>query len=114
MKLTPEQLAQFERDGYALVREVPRIYAELRPEVEREKDGVTPRTSFAAHTYNPVFAKLGRHPRLVEPVVQCFGEDVYMHQFKINAKMAFDGDVWHGTRTTARGRTTTTCPSRGR
>jgi ectoine hydroxylase len=26
--------------------------------------------------------------------VQLFGEDVYMHQFKINGKMAFDGDVW--------------------
>jgi len=23
-----------------------------------------------------------------------FGEDVYMHQFKINGKAAFDGDVW--------------------
>jgi ectoine hydroxylase len=30
----------------------------------------------------------------VEPVKQIFGEDVYMHQFKINGKMAFDGDVW--------------------
>ena len=26
--------------------------------------------------------------------MQLFGEDVYMHQFKINGKMAFDGDVW--------------------
>ena len=31
---------------------------------------------------------------MVEPVKQLFGEDVYMHQFKINGKMAFDGDVW--------------------
>ena len=31
---------------------------------------------------------------MVEPVVQLFGEDVYMHQFKINGKQAFDGDVW--------------------
>ena len=23
-----------------------------------------------------------------------FGEQLYMHQFKINAKPAFDGDVW--------------------
>jgi ectoine hydroxylase len=107
MKLTDEQLAQFERDGYlffpglfspqemALLKaEVPRIYAEHRPEIVREKDGHTPRTSFAAHTYNDVFAKLGRHPRMVEPVQQYFGEPVYMHQFKINGKQAFDGDVW--------------------
>jgi ectoine hydroxylase len=107
MRLSAEQLARFDRDGYlffpelfsaaevaALAREVPAVYAEFRPEVVREKDGVTPRTSFAAHTYNLVFAKLARHPRLVAPVVQFFGEDVYMHQFKINAKAAFDGDVW--------------------
>jgi hypothetical protein len=25
---------------------------------------------------------------------QIFGEQVYMHQFKINGKMAFEGDVW--------------------
>jgi ectoine hydroxylase len=33
-------------------------------------------------------------PRMVEPVVDLFGEPVYMHQFKINGKMAFEGDVW--------------------
>ena len=37
---------------------------------------------------------LGRHPRLIEPVEQVFGEKVYMHQYKINAKAKFDGDVW--------------------
>src|SRR5258706_14245836 len=34
---------------------------------------------------------------MVEPIKQIYGEDVYMHQFKINGKQAFDGDVrqWH-------------------
>ncbi len=107
MKLSQEQLSQFEREGYlffaglfsrqeaaALAAEVPKVYAEQRPEIVREKDGVTPRTSFAAHTYNPVYARLARHPRLVEPVEQVLGDKLYMHQFKINGKMAFDGDVW--------------------
>jgi ectoine hydroxylase len=107
MKLSDAQLQQFDRDGYlffpslfsepemnALLAEVPRLYAEHRPEIVRERDGRTPRTSFAAHTYSEPFAKLGRHPRMVEPVRQIFGEDVYMHQFKINGKQAFDGDVW--------------------
>jgi ectoine hydroxylase len=107
VKLNPEQIEQFERDGYiffpslftpaemkVLLDEVPNIYAEQRPEIIREKDGKTPRTSFAAHTYNDAFAKLGRHPRMVDPVQQVFGEAVYMHQFKINGKQAFDGDVW--------------------
>jgi ectoine hydroxylase len=31
---------------------------------------------------------------MVEPVMQVFGEGVYMHQFKINGKVAFDGDLW--------------------
>jgi ectoine hydroxylase len=107
MKLTPQQLGQFDRDGYlffdslftgqeikALTDEVPSLYAQRRPENVREKTGDVVRTNFAAHLYSYPFAKLARHPRMVEPIVQLFGEDVYMHQFKINGKMAFDGDVW--------------------
>jgi len=44
--------------------------------------------------YSYPFAKLARHQRMVDPITQLFGEDVYMHQFKINGKAAFDGDVW--------------------
>ena len=44
--------------------------------------------------YAGLAAKDGRHPRLIEPVQQLFGEQLYMHQFKINAKAKFDGDVW--------------------
>jgi ectoine hydroxylase len=107
MKLTQEQLRQFDRDGYlffpslfsaaeikALSDEVPALFAQRRPENIREKAGDAVRTNFAAHMYNPVFARLGRHPRMIEPVTQVFGEDVYMHQFKINGKVAFDGDLW--------------------
>ena len=107
MKLTQEQLRQFDRDGYlffpslfsaaeikALSDEVPALFAQRRPENVREKAGDAVRTNFAAHMYNPAFARLGRHPRMIEPVTQLFGEDVYMHQFKINGKVAFDGDLW--------------------
>ena len=107
MKLGREQIRRFEQDGYlffpgrftrqetgVLVEEVPRLYAQQRPENVREKGSNAVRTNFAAHMYSYPFAKLARHPRMVEPVVQLFGEDVYMHQFKINGKMAFDGDVW--------------------
>ena len=107
MKLTPEQTESFERDGYLffpglftageidlLNDEVPRIYAERRPENIREKGSDVVRTNFAAHMYSAPFARLARHPRMVDPVMQLFGEEVYMHQFKINGKAAFDGDVW--------------------
>ena len=77
-----------------LTAEVPGLYAQRRPENVREKTGDVVRTNFAAHMYSYPFAKLARHPRMVEPIRQLFGEDVYMHQFKINGKAAFDGDVW--------------------
>jgi ectoine hydroxylase len=107
MKLTQEQLDRFDREGYllfpslfspqemrVLLDEVPRLYAQHRPENVREKGSGAVRTNFAAHLYSKPFAKLARHPRMVEPVRQLFGEDVYMHQFKINGKMGFDGEVW--------------------
>jgi ectoine hydroxylase len=78
----------------ALTDEVPALFAQRRPENVREKDRDAVRTNFAAHMYNPLYARLGRHPRMIEPVRQLFGEDVYMHQFKINGKVAFDGDLW--------------------
>jgi ectoine hydroxylase len=107
MKLSSEQLAAFDRDGYlffpslfspdetrVLTNEVPRLYAQERPENVREKGSDAVRTNFAAHMYSAPYARLARHPRMIDPVVQMFGEAVYMHQFKINGKMAFDGDVW--------------------
>jgi ectoine hydroxylase len=108
MKLTADQLSRFDEQGYlffpelfsteevqVLIDEVPRLYAQHRPENVREKgnDEIV-RTNFAAHLYSHPFAKLARHPRLIGPAKQLFDEDVYMHQFKINGKMAFDGDVW--------------------
>jgi len=107
MKLSNSQLAQFERDGYlffpsqfspaevkVLTDAVPGLYAQRRPENVREKAGDVVRTNFAAHMYSAPFARLARHPRMVAPVEQLLGEKLYMHQFKINGKMAFDGDVW--------------------
>lgn len=106
MHLTPTQLEAFDREGYlfmpgcftpeetGLLRdEAHKVYAMQREEVWREKSGVA-RTAFAAHTYNEAHARLGRHPRLIRPVEQLLGGRVYMHQYKINAKAAFDGEVW--------------------
>jgi ectoine hydroxylase len=107
MKLTPEQRAQFERDGYlffpghfsadevrVLTDAVPPLYARREAFNVREKDSDAVRTNFAAHLVSAPFARLARHPRMVGPVQDLFGEPVYMHQFKVNGKMAFEGDVW--------------------
>ena len=106
MRLSAEQLKAFDERGYvffpncfsedeiALLRtEAENILKLDRQEVWREKTGA-PRTAFAAHTFSEVFGLLARHPRLVEPLRQLFGEDVYVHQFKLNAKAAFEGEVW--------------------
>lgn len=106
MKLNDDQLRQFEDEGYlflpecfsrdeaaVLLTEAQAIYATQREEVWREESGVA-RTAFAAHTYSEPFRRLGAHPRLIEPVMQILCEEVYMHQFKVNAKAAFDGAVW--------------------
>ena len=69
------------------------VFAMDRKEVWCESNGA-PRTAFAAHTYNEAFRRLGAHPRLIEPVMQILGGQVYMHQYKVNAKAAFDGEVW--------------------
>ena len=107
MKLTPDQLTQFDRDGYLffpghftaeetknLTDAVPDLYAKREDYNVREKGKDAVRTNFAAHMYSEPFAKLARHPRMIEPVEGLLGEKLYMHQFKINGKMAFEGDVW--------------------
>jgi len=106
VRLTEQQIDDFKTEGWLFLpnlfsaeeadllrHEAEAIYAEHRPEVWREKSGA-PRTAFAAHTYNEAFRLLGAHPRLIEPVEQIFGEHLYMHQYKINAKAAFTGEVW--------------------
>jgi ectoine hydroxylase len=108
MRLTPAQIAEFEDQGYlfmpnlfsaeeiaVLNAEVPGLFGQQRPEVWREKGSDAPRTAFYVQTWNEVFALLARHPRLVEPGMQLLASDkLYLHQFKINAKAAFDGAVW--------------------
>ncbi|HUC63481.1 MAG TPA: phytanoyl-CoA dioxygenase family protein [Alphaproteobacteria bacterium] len=108
MKLSPAQIAEFEEQGYLflpemfapaeielLLGELPGIFAQKRPEVIREKESEAPRSAFYVQTWNEPFGLLARHPRLVEPGMQLLGSDkLYMHQYKINAKAAFDGAVW--------------------
>jgi ectoine hydroxylase len=107
MNLSKEQLKQFDEEGYLffpslfskeetkiLQDEVPRLYERREEYNVREKNSDSVRTNFAAHMYSKPFATLARHPRMIKPVENLFNEKLYMHQFKINGKMAFDGDVW--------------------
>lgn len=106
MRLTDEQVANFSRDGYLLVEnlfspeeieiilgEIPRAFAEDSPRRIREKSGAV-RSVFALHQTNETFRRLTRLPRLVEPARQLLESEVYVHQFKVNAKVALEGDQW--------------------
>ena len=107
MKLSAQQQEQFDREGYLffpalfnpeetrkLTDAVPDLYNRREDYNVREMGSDAVRTNFAAHMYSEPFARLARHPRMIEPVEDLFGEKLYMHQFKINGKMAFEGDVW--------------------
>ena len=107
MRLSKEQLEQFDREGYlffparftpeetkTLTAAVPEIYSRREAYNVREKGKDAVRTNFATHMYSKPFARLARHPRMIEPVEDLLGEKLYMHQFKVNGKMAFEGDVW--------------------
>ncbi len=107
MDLTTEQRKRFDEDGYLffpglfsqkevqyLAAAVSQLYERREEYNFREKGSDAVRTNFAAHLYSKPFAKLARHPRMIKPVEDLLQESLYMHQFKINGKMAFEGDVW--------------------
>ena len=107
MRLTNTQIARFRDDGFLILpslfsldevallkAELPRLFAERRPENFREKGSDAVRTAMALHLRSEVYARLVRHPRLVEPARQLLGDDLYIQQVKVNAKAAFSGDVW--------------------
>lgn len=107
MLLTEKQLQFYDDNGYLLVTEcfstreieqmkteLPGIFAEDSPRRVVEKDGHTVRSVYGSHMDNPVFRHLVRDNRLLGPSRQLLKDEVYIYQFKINAKAAFGGDVW--------------------
>src|SRR5690242_4868353 len=107
MSLTESDRIQYDHDGYLLVPDVfsPEEVATLKQQIpvematagERavmERDGRTVRAIHGSHATNEAFSRLARHPRLVMPAEQVLGSRVYVHQFKINVKAAFVGDIW--------------------
>jgi ectoine hydroxylase len=107
MKLTPGQLATFEKDGYlffpalftpaemkTLTDEVPRLYAQHRPENIREKGSDAVRTNFAAPPLQRALREARSPSAHGRPGEADLRRRSHMHQFKINGKRAFSGDVW--------------------
>lgn len=108
MRLTSDQLSQFEKDGYlfvpglfcadeiaALKQHMAVVLDQDGPEILRERGSDAVRSAIAPHLRDELYRRLSLHPRLVEPARQILGGEIYLHQFKINAKEAQDGEIWH-------------------
>ncbi|HJT26989.1 MAG TPA: phytanoyl-CoA dioxygenase family protein [Pyrinomonadaceae bacterium] len=106
MSLTGEQLRFYADNGYlffpdyfsnseiALIKnEVPALFQEDTPRRVVEKNGDV-RSVYGSHVTNETLRQLSRHPKIVEPAMQITDDEVYIYQFKINAKIAFSGDLW--------------------
>ncbi|MGB9179572.1 MAG: phytanoyl-CoA dioxygenase family protein [Pyrinomonadaceae bacterium] len=106
VRLTEAQIEFYNKNGFLLVAdyfspaeldilmdELPEVFAEDTPRRILEKSGAV-RSVFGTHTTNEVFRRLSRLPRLVTPAMQLLDSEVYIHQFKINAKVALEGDQW--------------------
>ncbi|HYW71142.1 MAG TPA: phytanoyl-CoA dioxygenase family protein [Pyrinomonadaceae bacterium] len=106
MRLTQQQVQHYEQQGYLVLEnyfspaelellqaELPHILAEESARRILEKSGAV-RSVFASHITSEVFKCFIRLARLIEPVTQILRSDVYIHQFKINAKTALAGEQW--------------------
>lgn len=107
MKLTQDQLDRFDRDGFlilpslfsraevdVLLDALEEPFSQECPENFREQESGAVRTAMGLHLRSPVYARLVRHPRFVEPAMQLAGDRLYVQQVKVNAKVAFTGEVW--------------------
>jgi hypothetical protein len=107
VQFNDELLKHYETDGYVCLRnyfppeevalikaQLPPLFAEESPRRVLEKSNGMVRSVYGSHTTNLVLGRMARHPRLVKPAMQLLGSEVYVYQFKINAKVAFSGDVW--------------------
>ena len=107
MQLTQDHLSFYETHGYlflpecfskpevrVLKDELNSVFAEDTERRVLEKDKAVVRSVYGTHATNEVFNRLSRHPKIVQPAMAILDNNVYVYQFKINAKAGFGGDVW--------------------
>jgi ectoine hydroxylase len=113
MRLTDRQIADYDRDGYLVLKDLfsDQEVALLQRDAEMlrtprrghpdanviEKDGTSIRAAWAIEIDSQACAAAYRLPRVLEPVKQLLGQDVYLYQSRLNYKVAGKGDVfqWH-------------------
>ncbi len=105
--LSEQQIESYRTNGFLFMPEllstaeisrlkqaIEEVLTSDRVEVDKEEASNQLRCAFACHTYNDIFSRLSRHPGIVEPVRQLLEGDIYMHQFSIQPKVAFEGEAW--------------------
>jgi ectoine hydroxylase-related dioxygenase (phytanoyl-CoA dioxygenase family) len=105
--MTDAELAAYQQNGYvlfenafsreeiaALTAELPALMADESPRRVLERDGRTVRSLHGSHEINDTFDTMTRLSRMLRRAERAVGSQVYVHQFKINVKAAFDGEVW--------------------
>ncbi|MBY8883728.1 phytanoyl-CoA dioxygenase family protein [Streptomyces sp. PTM05] len=106
-QLTQRQIDEYHENGFLmldslldsteveLLRDAFRRDCEVPgPHLVAEQDGSRVRAVYASHHRQREFAALIRDSRVLTPVRQLLTDDVYVYQFKINAKPAFGGEKW--------------------
>ncbi|MCB1327374.1 MAG: ectoine hydroxylase [Spirochaetales bacterium] len=112
-ELPAEALEQYARDGFLVVpelldavqieqlnRHIDELLAGVEPDQERairEPGSLLVRSLFQVHKTSAPLRALSRNPRLLGIVRYLLGDDVYMHQSRVNLKPAFHGRefFWH-------------------
>src|SRR5690606_35657351 len=112
--IAQELVKQYEENGFLVLRdvftpeEVANLQAELdrlrqaaesmhRPEVITEKGSRQVRSIFKVHELSAVFEKLASDERLAGLASYLMGDEVYLHQTRLNYKPGFHGKefYWH-------------------
>jgi ectoine hydroxylase len=77
------------------LRADPALAADERSVLEPDSHEI--RSIFEVHAISPAFAALVADPRLVHPIRQLLGSEVYVHQSRVNFKPGFNGQqfYWH-------------------
>lgn len=107
MRLTSQQLASLDRNGFLVIPDLfsgqevsairsrlPHLISQSHPGNIVEKSSGVVRTTMGLHLRDPLFARLVRHPRLIQPAQQIYSGPFYAQQVKVNVKAAFTGEVW--------------------
>ncbi len=106
MKLSSEQIDFYRVNGYLKIehclseQEIDLLNAELPNTIEKDSPRVIlersghVRSVFAPHFTNPVYQRLGRLDKFVNLAEQLIGDQVYIHQYKINCKKGLQSEWW--------------------